>query len=162
MKSLKSDLIILGSVGLLFLGSCSNDNQAANTENTSTLSTSTTQTPSVAPVTKTDSQHGKSQGGQVVETGKYHLELVPGKEAKGTHLDLFLQTGDNHEAVTDAKVTAQIQLPDGKEKLLPLTYDSSGKHYKTNLSENAAGQYQVKITADIKGEKVNGRFIFNR
>ena len=159
MKSLRLSLMILGSVGLLFLGSCSNDNQAIIPENSPVASTSTTQT---SPATKTDDQHGKSQGGQVVETGKYHLEFVSGKEAKGTHIDLYLQTSDNHEAVSDAKVTAQVQLPDGKQKSIPLTYDASGKHYKTNLSENAAGQYQVKITADIKGEKVDGRFNFNR
>jgi hypothetical protein len=30
------------------------------------------------------------------------------------------------------------------------------------LNETASGQYQLRITADIKGEKVNGRFSFNR
>jgi hypothetical protein len=30
------------------------------------------------------------------------------------------------------------------------------------LNEAASGQYQVRITADVKGETVNGRFSFNR
>ncbi|MEA5502545.1 hypothetical protein VB735_05355 [Halotia wernerae UHCC 0503] len=164
MQSLKLSLMVLGSVGLLFLGACSSGNQTANTENSPIASTSTTeaQSASVSSAAKTDSQHGASKGGQVVETGNYHLEFVPEKEANVTHIDLYLQTGDNHQAVPDAKVTAQIQLPDGKQKSIPLTYDASGKHYTANLSENTAGQYQVKIIADVKGEKVNGRFNFNR
>ncbi|MBE9206196.1 hypothetical protein IQ244_06635 [Nostoc sp. LEGE 06077] len=164
MKSLKSGLIILGSVGLLFLGSCSNANQTANTENSPTASTLTTQAPSVSasPATKTDSGHGASHGGQVVETGSYHLEFVPDKEANGTHMDLYLQTGDNHAAVPNAKVTAQVQLPDGQQKTIPFTYDAKDKHYTGLLNEKASGQYQVKITADIKDEKATGRFNFNR
>ncbi|MBD2691258.1 hypothetical protein [Anabaena catenula] len=126
-----------------------------------TYSTSENKSAPVSPAAKTNNQHGASKGGQVVETGKYHLEFVAGKEANQTHIDLYLQTSDNHEAVPDAKVTAQIQLPDGKQKSILLTYDASGKHYKANLAENIPGQYQVKITADIKGEKVNGRFNFN-
>jgi PBP1b-binding outer membrane lipoprotein LpoB len=164
MKSSKSSLIILGSVGLMFLGACSNNNQAANTENSPAVSTSTSQTPSVlvSPTTKTDSEHGATHGGQVVETGSYHLELVPEKEANATHIDLYLQTGDNHETVPNAKVTAQVQLPDGKQKTISFNYDPKDKHYTGLLNEKASGQYQVKITADIKGQKTTGRFNFNR
>ncbi len=164
MKSFKSSLIVLGSVGLLFLGACSNSNQAANTENSPAASTSSTESPvtSASPTAKTDNEHGASKGGQVVETGAYHLEFVPEKEANGTHMDLYLQKGDNHEAVPNAKVTAEVQLPDGKQKTIPLTYDASGKHYTAALAEKATGQYQVKVTADVVGEKVNGRFSFNQ
>jgi len=163
MKPFKSGLIILGSVGLLFLGACSNDNQAANTENSPAASTSSAEPPSVSasPATK-NREHGESHGGQVVETGAYHLEFVSEKEASATHIDLYVLKGDNHQTVPDAKVTAQVQLPDGKQKTVPLTYDTSDKHYTAVLSEKATGQYQVKITADIKGEKANGRFNFNR
>lgn len=165
MKTSKSGLIIIGSLGLLFLGACSNSNQTANTENSPVYSASSAKTPSViaSPAAKkTDSQHGESKGGQVVETGIYHLEFLTEKETNTTHMDLYLQKGDNHEAVPNAKVIAQVQLPDGKQKSIPLTYDVSGKHYTAALSEKATGQYQVKITADIKGEKANGRFNFNR
>jgi queuine/archaeosine tRNA-ribosyltransferase len=164
MKSLKSSLIILGSVGLLFLGACSNGNQAANTENSPATSIAKTKTPSVStsPATKTEEKHGESHGGQVVETGSYHLEFVPEKEATATHLDLYVLKGENHQTVPDAKVTAQIQLPDGKQKTVAFTYDANDKHYTAKLTEKAIGQYQVKVTADVKGEKINGRFTFNQ
>lgn len=161
MKSFKSRLIILASAGLLFLGACSNSNQAANTENSPATSSSSTQS-SASPVAKTEGEHGESHGGQIVETGKYHLEFVPEKEANKTHMDFYLLKGDNHEAIPDAKVTAQVQLPDGKQKTVALTYDAKDKHYTGLLSDNATGQYQVKMTADVKGEKVNGRFSFNQ
>ncbi|BAZ51451.1 hypothetical protein NIES4103_41000 [Nostoc sp. NIES-4103] len=161
MKTLKTSLIILGSFGLL-LGSCSNTNQVANIENSSATSTSTTKTPSVPPssATKTDSEHGASHGGQVVETGSYHLEFVQEKEASATHIDLYLLKGENHQTVPNAKVTAQVQLPNGQQKTIPLSYDTDGKHYTAKLTEKATGQYQVKVIADIGGEKVNGRFTF--
>ena len=165
MKSIKSSFMILGSMGLLFLGACSNANQAANTENSPIASTSTTQTPSVtaSPATKKDNHdHGTSKGGQVVETGKYHLEFLADKEANGTHLDFYLQTGDNHETVPNAKVTAQIQLPDGQQKTIPFKYDAKDKHYHGLLNEKASGQYQLKITANIKDETATGRFNFDR
>lgn len=157
MKSFKSSLIFLG-IAVLLLGACNNSNQVS-TENSPTASTPTEK---VVPAAKTDSKHGASKGGQVVETGKYHLEFVPEKEANQTHMDLYLQTGDNHETVPNAKVTAQVQLPDGKQNTIPFTYDASDKHYTAILTEKASGQYQVKISADVKGEKVDGRFSFNR
>ncbi|MEO8893473.1 MAG: hypothetical protein ABI417_18450 [Coleofasciculaceae cyanobacterium] len=165
MKSLKSGLIILGSIGLLFLGACGNNKPAADSGNSSPVASSsenTAKTETTAKVASSDKAVSPQKGGQVVESGKYHLEFVPEKEANGTHLDFYLQKGDNHEAIPDAKVTAQIQLPDGTQKTLPLTYDASGKHYAALLSEKASGQYQVKMIAEINGEKVDGRFNFNQ
>ncbi|MEA5594092.1 hypothetical protein [Rivularia sp. UHCC 0363] len=154
MRSLKLGFIVLASTSLLFLGACSN--QASDSSNTNGSTTET--------VSKTDaaSHNSKSNGGQVVESGKYHLELVPEKEANATHLDLFLQTGDKHETVPNANVTADIQSPDGTQKTVPFTYDASGKHYTAMLENGAVGQYQVKVTADVGSEKVNGRFNFNQ
>lgn len=100
--------------------------------------------------------------GQVVESGPYHLELVPEKANNGVHLDLFVQKGDNHQAIPNAKVTGQIQLPNGKQKNLTFTYDAKGKHYTALLTEKATGQYQLKITAEINGQKVNARFSFKQ
>ncbi|OUL34180.1 hypothetical protein BV372_14625 [Nostoc sp. T09] len=161
MNSLKYSLMIIGSIGLIFLGACANNQPAANTENNPNTSSANTQS-SAAPVAKTEGQHGKSHGGQVVEIGAYHLEFVPEKEANTTHMDFYLQKGDNHEAIPDAKVTAQVQLPDGTQKTVPFTYDAKDKHYTGLLKETATGQYQVKINADIKDKKVDGRFNFNR
>lgn len=160
MKPLKSGLIVLVGVGLLFLGACSS-NQAANTENSPASSTSSTES-SASPAAKTEAHHGESHGGQVVETGAYHLEFVPEKEANKTHMDFYLLKGDNHSAINSAKVTAQVQSPDGTQKTLPMTYDASDKHYTAMLTGNATGQYQVKVTADVSGKKVDGRFSFNR
>ena len=155
MKRMKSNLVAFASLVILFCGACINTNQAANA-NPSELSEN-------AANTKLISQHPSSnQGGQVVESGKYHLEFVSETEAHGTHMDFFLQRGDNHEAIPNAKVTAQIQMPDGTQKTIPFTYDAKGKHYTALLSGKASGQYQVKVNADIKGEKVNGRFTFKK
>jgi hypothetical protein len=44
-------------------------------------------------------------------------------------LELFLQKGDNHETIPNAKVTAQVQLPDGSQKSVNMAYDAAGKYY---------------------------------
>lgn len=181
MKFLKTSFIVLGSMGLLFLGACSGSNQATNSEGSST--NSNTQTAANTETTAKDGQahskndghahnekdghshdgkNGDSHGGQVIESGQYHLELVAEKEADGTHMDFYLEKGEAHEGVTNANVTAQIQLPDGSQKSLPLTYDAKEKHYHAVFPEKAAGEYKVAILSDINGEKVNGRFTFKR
>jgi hypothetical protein len=161
-QSVKSTAIALTSLGLLFLGACSS-NPASTATPKSTASTAPAATPdkgAAAPI-KSEEKHG-GQGGQVVEVGAYHLELVPEKEADVTHLDVFLQTGDNHAAVSNAKITGQIQLPDGSQKTLAFKYDAAEKHYTAKLTGAAAGDYQVAILSDINGEKINGRFSFQR
>lgn len=164
MKLLKSSLVIFSSVGLMFLGACSNQTPASNLNTSPATTTSATANPvTSASDTAAKLDHSKpAKGGQVVESGAYHLEFVPLNEANGTHLDFYLLRGDNHEAVPNAKVTAQVQLPDGTEKTLPLTYDADGKHYAALLPGKIPGQYQVRITSDINGEKVNGRFNFKQ
>ncbi len=111
---LKASAMTITAIGLLFLGACSSGNQATNSASSPAASAPAETQPSIAsPAVKAESaeKHG-GQGGQVIESGPYHLELVTGKETSGTHLDLFLQKGDNHEAIPSAKVTAQVQLPD--------------------------------------------------
>ncbi|BDA73924.1 hypothetical protein CAL7716_080900 [Calothrix sp. PCC 7716] len=169
MRSLKLSFVVLASAGLLLLGACSNQASEPSSSNTNGGTTETAGKTETASKTETaansdgHTDHSHSgKGGQVVESGKYHLEMVPEKEGNATHLDFYLQTGDKHEAVPNAKVTADIQSPDGKQKTVPLTYDASGKHYTTKLDAGAAGQYQVKITAAVGSETVNGRFNFNQ
>lgn len=154
--SLKSNLLI---IAVLFLSACS-----SNAPTTTSTNTPAAATPAATKTeTATKSDHSKpKKGGQVVETGTYHLEFVPEKEDSGTHLDFYLLKGEAHETVPNAQVTAQVQLPDGTQKNLEMKYDAEGKHYAVLLPEKASGQYQVKITADIGGEKVNGRFYFNK
>jgi len=155
MKSLKSNLIVLGSVGLLFLGACSKGDQASDPNSSPASSPVASQPASSAPAKAT-------QGGQVVKSGAYYLEFVPEKEATGTHLDVYVQKGDKKEPVPNAKVTAQVQLPNGKQQTLALKYDAEGKHYAVVFPGKDAGSYPVKVTADINGEKVDGRFTFNQ
>lgn len=162
---IKSLLMIVGSLTLILLGSCASNNQAVNSETNSTSAKTTQSTAQQTNTTKTESSGHAAKplkGGQVVESGSYHLEFVPIKESKGFHLDFYLQKGDNHETVPNAKVVAQVQLPDGTEKTIPLPYDAAGKHYAATLSETTPGRYNVKITSDIGGEKVDGRFSFER
>ncbi|RUT00617.1 hypothetical protein DSM106972_073880 [Dulcicalothrix desertica PCC 7102] len=161
MKSFKLSFVVIASAGLFFLGACNNQTSESSNTNSSTTET-TGKTETVASSNKNTDHSQSSKGGQVVETGKYHLELVPEKEYGATHLDLYVLKGDKHETVSNAKVTADIQAPDGKIQTVPLTYDAKGKHYAVKLDKGAAGQYQVRINADISGDKVNGRFNFNQ
>lgn len=170
MSSFKLFLIGSGISGLLALGACSSGNQTSSSTpapaetiaptTTATKPTETATSPSPEAKTETQEHGNPKQGGQVIESGAYHLELVPEKEESGVHLDFFLQKGDNHEAIADAKVKAQVKLPDGTQKSLDLAYDSSGKHYTILLPTKAIGEYRVAILSDIKGKRVNGRFSF--
>ena len=164
MKPLTSGIIVLASAGLLLLGGCgkaAKTDDAANSPSTAPAETTAPAT-STKPMTNGErsakSPMSPKKGGQVVESGKYHLELVSVKEDSGTHLDFYLLQSDTHESVATAKVTADIQAPDGKQKTIPLTYDVSGKHYAAPMGEKAKGQYQLKVTATIGSEKIDGRF----
>lgn len=158
MKSVKLFAVILGSVGFLSLGACSSsDNQAASTSSPVAASPN-----SVASGSSSAKGQTESAKAQVVEVGAYHVEMVSEKEAGGTHLDVFLQKGDTHEPIADAKITAQVKAPDGSQKNVNLKYDADGKHYTAMIPGAAAGDYQVAVLSDIKGEKVNARFNFKQ
>jgi major membrane immunogen (membrane-anchored lipoprotein) len=161
MKYLSSGIIVVASTGLLLLGGCGKETKTADSASTSSETKPTATTSK--PMDGMEKSHmAPRKGGQVVESGKYHLELVPEKEASATHLDFYLLQGDKHEIVPTAKVTADVQSPDGKLKTIPFSYDASGKHYAAVVSEKATGQYQVKITATVGSEQVDGRFKFDR
>jgi len=100
--------------------------------------------------------------GQVIESQGYHLEFVPKKTDKGAHLNFYFQKSDTHASVGNAKVTAQVQSPDGKKEILTLKYDPKEKHYTALLTTKVTGDFKVAILCDINGKKVNGRFSFTR
>ncbi len=164
MKFNQAAVMTLG-FGLFALTSCAGGSNQATTEASPAAPVESSPLASApapeAPAMAKADTHG-GQGGQVIESGPYHLEFVPGAEASGTHLDFFLQKGDSHEPIPDAKVTAQVQLPDGTEQSLDMSYDASGKHYTVLLPSTAAGEYKVAVLSDIGGEKVNGRFTFTK
>lgn len=167
MKLSKSLAIALISLGFI-LGGCASSGEQTTISDSPAASpeTSATAEAPASPTTSTqaDTTHDTSvsKGGQVVEAGSYHLELVTLKESNGVHLDFYLQRGDTHEAIPDATVTGQIQLPDGTQKTLEFEYDAAGQHYVATLPETTAGEYNVAVLTDINGEKVNGRFNFNQ
>lgn len=162
----KTNTILLGlsTVSLMFLAACNNSSPTSSTPTPTTKSEPTTTANSSAPATEisTEDHSQPAAGGQVVEAGKYHLEFVSEAEADKFHLDFYLQSGDTHEPVADAQVTGQIQLPSGEQKSVDFTYDAGEKHYTGVLPTAESGTYQAVIQTDINGEKVNGRFAFNK
>lgn len=158
--NLKSLAILFSSLGLMSLVACSGSQTATQSPPQSPVSSQPT---SIATSSPTAVGSGVSnQGGMVVEVGPYHFELMPEKKGNETHLDLFLQRGDNHEAIPNAKVTAQVQLPDGSQKSIAMIYDASGKHYAGTLETAAIGEYKVAVQSEINGEKVNARYTFKQ
>lgn len=128
---------------------------------TATTAPPTATTPKTAKVAN-DANHdgGAQHGGQVVEMGDYHLELLAAPEGENIHVDFWLLTGANHAAISDAKVIANIQFPNGTQKSVAMVYDQTGKHYKAFVPGFVAGDYRVVVQTNHKGEKVNGRFNF--
>lgn len=166
MKLFQPLLLALSMASLALLGACGNGASTIGSTPVATTAKADAELPKASSspsMAKPEAKNDKSrQGGQVVESGIYHMELVPKKEENAIYLDFFLEKGDNHEVIPNAKVTAQVQLPDGTQKNLELKYDSSGKHYTVMLPSKAAGEYKVVVLSDISGEKVNGRFSFKQ
>ncbi|WP_017303462.1 hypothetical protein [Spirulina subsalsa] len=149
--------------GVVALTACGNANMVTDSNDTvEANSTATPSTETTAAEAPTPDHSVPSFGGQVVETGAYHFELVPVPEANGIHLDLYLQTGDTHEAIADAQVVAQVQLPDGTFKEIPMEYDVAGEHFFAFFPTSGTGEYKTVIQTDIQGEKVNARFSFSK
>jgi hypothetical protein len=172
LKYLKSLTLSSGLIGIMAIVACASPtpepkpappNPFPNSTSSEPQATASSQANSKANEKANDQTSGKpNQGGQVVEVGAYHLELVTINEEGGVHIDLFLQNGSDHSSVPDAKVSAQVQLPNGTKKSLDMPYKADGKHYGALLSETVVGEYKVVILSDIKGEKINGRFSFKR
>ncbi len=166
MKSLKSVFVVFSSIGLLFLAACSSGNQTANPASSPTADSSVGNPPASLETMATNpaapGHNEAKKGGQVIESGPYHLEFVPEKEAEAIHLDFYLLKGENHEPIPNAKVTVQVELPDRSQKSLEMKYDAADQHYTAKLTSTAAGAYKVAILTDINGEKVNARYSFTQ
>jgi hypothetical protein len=148
MKLTKLGILAIGSV--LLLASCNGGEKKP-------------ETPVKPETTAPATQGGDSiKGGQVIESGKYHLELKPEKAADKTHLDFYLKIDATQKDISDAKVSGKVQTPDGKEAPVAFTYDAKNKHYAADVPGKAAGTYNLKIDAVIGADKANGRFTFNR
>lgn len=161
MKLIKLTLLTLSSLSLLALGACSGGEASKSTTESKPAETTTAQAESGAKETSKEDD-GHSKGGQVVETGDYHLEFLTHKADSGVSLDFIIQKGEAHTPVTDAKVTAQVQLPDGTQQALDMKYDAGEKVYKAILPKPAAGEYKVAVLSDVDGKKMNSRFTFKQ
>lgn len=114
--------------------------------------------PPPAPSQQTHSHGGK--GGQIIETGRYHLELMVGREEGGLHIDFYIQEGEDHIPVGTATVTADIETPTGDRVTLPMTYTPEDEHYTARLANPVAGDYRIVLLSTINGEPINSRFRF--
>jgi len=168
MQLIKLKTLFITSLGIILLNACSSGTTTTTASPTATPSPESPPAASPSPAAQSNKttaakphSHG-GQGGQIIESGPYHLELLTVQEANGTHIDFFLQKGEAHDPIPNAKVTAQVQLPDGSQKSLPMKYDAEGKHYYTVLSGTTPGEYKVAVLSDIQGEKVNARYTFKR
>jgi hypothetical protein len=190
MSVIKVSILVLSSVGMLFLGACGGGPEAAKTEAAKTEAAKTetaksdskpAATTAAAPTSgtakpdaKTGHSHaagdghdhaagdGHGRGGQIVETGDYHLEFLTQTAENGVSLDFIIGKGEAHTPVANAKVVAQVQLPDGTQQALDMTYDAGEKLYKAILPKATAGDYTVAILSEIEGKKMNSRFSFKQ
>lgn len=93
--------------------------------------------------------------------GKYHVEFKPDPDKDAIHLDTVLH-GDKDVQIVDAKLIAQVQLPDGTNKTLSVLYNTEEKQYTATLPMAKAGDYKVVMQVDVKGDKFNSRFSFKK
>ncbi len=173
MNSCKSSIILAGSLGLLALGACSSGTQTTSTTSSpvanpntapSSMTSKTTAASPTASSTEKDDHHkdGSIKGGQVIESGPYHLEFVPGKEGGTAYLEFYLLKGNDHNPVPNARVVAEVQLPNGSQKSLQMKYDPGDQHYTAKLPGAPAGDYKIAILSTVDGQKVNARYSFKQ
>ena len=173
MKFFNMSLIAFGGASLLFLGACNSDSPAAKIEAAAPSLNSEVASKTETIAIKDDKKHSEGDGddhskdkkdshkGQVVQSGKYHIEFNSHLEKDSTHLDVKLH-GEKDKEITDAKLTAQVQLPGGSSQTLAVPYNAEEKQYVAKLPTTAKGDYQVVLQTDVKGEKFNTRFSFKR
>jgi len=165
-----TSIIIASSVSLIYLSACSSNDSVTKIE-----SSLVSQAPSSQPekIVKEGEKHietdphkhagvGKDgHSGQVVQVGKYHVEFRPDPDKDTIHLDTVVH-GDKDKQIVDAKLLAQVQLPDGSNKTLPVLYNPEEKQYTAKLPVGGAGDYKVVMQVDANGDKFNARFSFKK
>jgi hypothetical protein len=156
--SVKITLTILSGIAIL-LTACGSGTETPTASVTPSAASPSPASP-VAQSTVASPAAVAKYGGQVVQTGDYHLELLPIPEGENMHVDFWLLKGANSTPVSDAKVTANIQFPNGTQKTVEMTYDQAGNHYKAYVPGYLPGDYRVVVQTEIQGNKVNGRFGF--
>ena len=155
----KSSLIFFVALGSLSLTACGNSEQATNTSDA----------PETVSTIDEDHEHshheqydGNAKNAQVIVSGIYHLEFIAESKDDGTNLNFHLENEETHQPITDAKVAAKVQLPNGEEKTLDLQYKTESEQYVAFLPEQANGEYQVTFLTEINGEQVNSSFSFDK
>jgi len=92
---------------LIFLGACSNN--TVTSTNNRCFTPEANQTSPAIPENKKTAHPSESKGGQVIESGSYHLEFVSEPEnrnsygflsAKGTTMKQFLMLSNGSSSVT--------------------------------------------------------------
>lgn len=173
MNLIKLSIVTLSSLSLLALAACSSNEASkpiaaeSKPAETTTAKASPAESKAQEPHKEGDGHthaNAKSHGmgGQIVETGDYHLEFLTHKADSGVSLDFMIGKGEAHTPVTTAKVTAQVQQPDGTQQALEMKYDAGEKVYKAILPKAAPGEYNVAILTDVDGKKMNSRFSFKQ
>jgi hypothetical protein len=176
MKFAKLMIVTLGSLSLLFLGACSGSSEANKPTNGTDKPAEATTAQVDSKAQETSKEHGHSHkegdgshddgkhgmGGQIVETGDYHLEFLTNKADNGVSLNFMIGKGEAHISVADAKVTAQVQRPDGTQQALDMKYDAGEKAYKAILPKASVGEYSVAVLSEVGGKKMNSRFSFKQ
>jgi hypothetical protein len=162
-------------IGIAIVTGCSstsvpdNSQAAAGNGTASSAPAATTAATPAAFETKADDGHDHEKGDghnhkdgdahshtEPVKMGDYLMELESHKEGNSLHFDFHLHKGKDE--VADAKVTAQLQIPDGSQKSLEMPFSSEEKAYVAKLESAATGEYKVAVLSDLKGEKMNARF----
>ncbi len=165
-------------IGIAIVAGCSNPSAPNNSQATagnSTTSSAPTATTATTPVAKSDSEkkvgdghdHEKGDGhshqegdahghAEPVKVGDYSMELESHKVGNNLHFNFHMHKGKDE--IADAKVTAQLQMPDGSQKSLEMPFSPAEKAYVAKLESPAAGEYKVAVLSDLKGEKMNARF----
>ncbi|CCQ57769.1 MULTISPECIES: hypothetical protein [Crocosphaera] len=150
MKTIKLGLLCFGSMGLFFLVGCTNPTVTSDESMGSNSATISEENHSEHDSHDHSHDHGKhSQSEQVIKSGEYTLKLVTVPSDKGVHIAFYLLEGEANKQVKTAQVQGQLQLPNGEQKAIPLNYEAERNHYHGMLSE-------------LNGEKINGKFSFQR